>query len=152
MGTLCTRTLYTHPEPCPPPTYFNFKTFLANFRVLREREIWSGISGWETESGQKKCPNAKSGFPRDRPETIIKNVSGLSRGKPLFCVWAFFARIPFPIPLPHNHFTINKNALNECIFFFIFLVYRRQVGIGEVWHEVDSYLLDNRNRTQKWDE
>ena len=24
--------------------------------------------------------------------------------------------------------------------------------MGESWHEVDSYLLDNRNRTQKWDE
>ena len=37
-------------------------------------------------------------------------------------------------------------------FFVIFLVYERQVGIGERGHEVDSYLLDNRNRTQKWDE
>ena len=47
----------------------------------------------------------------------------------------------------------NKNALNKMHFFLnIFLVYERQVGIGERGHEVDSYLLDNRNRTQKWDE
>ena len=63
MGTLCTRTLYTHPEPCPPPTYFVLKTFLANFRVLREREIWSGISGWETESGPK-LPKRKKAASR----------------------------------------------------------------------------------------
>ena len=44
-----------------------------------ERDFGTG-NGIRTQ----KCPNAKSGFPRDRPETIIKNVSGLSRGKPLF--------------------------------------------------------------------
>ena len=37
-------------------------------------------------------------------------------------------------------------------FFPFFLIYKRRVGIGEDWHEVDFYLLDNRNRTQKWDE
>ena len=30
--------------------------------------------------------------------------------------------------------------------------YRRQVGKGRVGHGIDHYLLDNRNRTQKWDE
>ena len=30
--------------------------------------------------------------------------------------------------------------------------YRRQVGNGRVGLGIDHYLLDNRNRTQKWDE
>ena len=112
MGTLCTRTLYTHPEPCTPPTYFILKTFLANFRVLREREIWSGISEWATDSGTNSCPkcsNAKRGFPRDRPETFLIIVSGLSRGKPLFAFGQFWSGFRFPsrnpapnLPFPQN--------------------------------------------------
>ena len=38
------------------------------------------------------------------------------------------------------------------VFRFFVSEYRRQVGKGRVGHGIDHYLLDNRNRTQKWDE
>ena len=43
---------------------------------------------------------------------------------------------------------------NKTVVFFQLLVsdYRRQVGNGRVGLGIDHYLLDNRNRTQKWDE
>ena len=45
----------------------------------------------------------------------------------------------------------KKNTKN--VFFFQnFNFFLRQGGIGESGLEVDFYLLDNRNRTQKWDE
>ena len=46
----------------------------------------------------KNAQTQKSGFPRDRPETFLIIVSGLSRGKPLFAFGHFCVRIPFPIP------------------------------------------------------
>ena len=43
---------------------------------------------------------------------------------------------------------------SKTVFLFSFLVsdYRRQEGNGRVGLGIDHYLLDNRNRTQKWDE
>ena len=40
----------------------------------------------------------------------------------------------------------------KLVFRFSVSEYRRQVGKGRVGHGIDHYLLDNRNRTQKWDE
>ena len=34
----------------------------------------------------------------------------------------------------------------------MFHVDRRQYGIGAIGHVDDSYLLENRNQTKKWDE
>ena len=44
------------------------------------------------------------------------------------------------------------NKYQDNIFLGFALEYRRQVGKGRVGHGIDHYLLDNRNRTQKWDE
>ena len=78
----------------------------------------------------KKCPNAKSGFPRDRSETIIKNVSVLSRGKPLFCVWAFFARIPFPIPKSRSESSFPFKPRNLLKMFLKLFFKIKLVGCG----------------------
>ena len=46
--------------------------------------------------------------------------------------------------------------MSEIIFFSELLCFfgtkRDKRGMGERRHEIDAYLLDNRNRTQKWDE
>ena len=43
--------------------------------------------------------------------------------------------------------------MSEIYFFkFFFGIIRGKRGMGERRHEIDAYLLDNRNRTQKWDE
>ena len=103
-----------------------------------------GKSGWETESGTnscRKCPNAKKGLPAGQTGNNNQKCFRSVPREAAFLRLAIFginlSRIPFPIPISFFHF---------------FFIYKRRVGIGEGWHEVDSYLLDNRNRTQKWDE
>ena len=50
-----------------------------------------------------------------------------------------------------NELDIDK--MSKINFFkFFFGIIRGKRGMGERRHEIDAYLLDNRNRTQKWDE
>ena len=46
--------------------------------------------------------------------------------------------------------TLTKNVKRIFLSFFGIIIGKR--GMGERRHEIDAYLLDNRNRTQKWDE
>ena len=46
---------------------------------------------------------------------------------------------------------IDENVKSK-FFKFFFGIIRGKRGMGERRHEIDAYLLDNRNRTQKWDE
>ena len=52
--------------------------------------------------------------------------------------------------------TISTQAIERCFHLLydstVFRCCRRQVGKGRVGLGIDRYLLDNRNRTQKWDE
>ena len=50
-----------------------------------------------------------------------------------------------------NDLDIDKNVKNN-FFSSFFGIIRGKRGMGERRHEIDAYLLDNRNRTQKWDE
>ena len=66
----------------------------------------------------------------------------------------FFSEIGF---LAKNYQNSQKreNAQNCTKFYFhkyFFRIIRGKRGMGERRHEIDAYLLDNRNRTQKWDE
>ena len=50
---------------------------------------------------------------------------------------------------------INNFSEHHCSLMRLksqFWNFKRQVGKGEEWQGIDIYLLDNRNRTQKWDE
>ena len=42
--------------------------------------------------------------------------------------------------------------MSKVNFLSFFGIIRGKRGMGERRHEIDAYLLDNRNRTQKWDE
>ena len=50
-----------------------------------------------------------------------------------------------------NELDIDKKC-QKYIFKVFFGIIRGKRGMGERRHEIDAYLLDNRNRTQKWDE
>ena len=54
----------------------------------------------------------------------------------------------------HSIGKIKEKCRNQKFFIFesFFLEYWRQEGKGRVGQGFDVYLLDNRNRTQKWDE
>ena len=52
----------------------------------------------------------------------------------------------------NQHFSKENAEIKEFCSLEVFLDYWRQEGKGRVGQGFDVYLLDNRNRTQKWDE
>ena len=66
-------------------------------------------------------------------------------------------RLLVTIELMNELTNSHSSALKLTFGYFVryychFGWYRRRVGKGRVGHGFDLYLLDNRNRTQKWDE
>ena len=52
----------------------------------------------------------------------------------------------------YDHERSMKKPKSKISLLKVFLDYWRQEGKGRVGQGFDVYLLDNRNRTQKWDE